>query len=199
MSSLPRNIARFALGYAAMLEGTAALVRHRERSAAFKSATERAIALDRRLVVVGDPDAGFHTRFMRAYGCGDVCVDLNGCPKCPMTVVADITKGPVAGVADDSAVVFVSCVLEYVSNVDAALKEISRMAGSAENAFVVTVQPWTLTARLYPQARWRLTSPSASSTTVAMAPVGFEEKLVATAALSVLAAAAFWPRKDRGR
>lgn len=195
--SLPRNIARFALGYAALVEGGAALVRFRERSVAFRSAMERAVALDRRLVVIGDPDAGFHTRFMRAYGCGDVCVDLNGCPKCPMTIVADITKGPVPGVADDSAVVFVSCVLEYVANVDNALKEISRMAGSPENAFVVTVQPWTLTARLYPQARWRLTAPSAASTTVSMAAVGFEEKLVATAALGVLAVAAFWP-KGRG-
>ena len=52
---------------------------------------ERAIALDRRLVVIGDPDAGFHTRFMRAYGCGDVCVEMNGCPSSPGTVVADLT------------------------------------------------------------------------------------------------------------
>lgn len=195
--SLPQNIARFALGYAALVEGGAALVRFRERSVAFRSAMDRAVALDRRLVVIGDPDAGFHTRFMRAYGCGDICVDLNGCPKCPMTVVSDITKGPVPGVADDTAVVFVSCVLEYVANVDMALQEISRMAGSPENAFIVTVQPWTLTARLYPQARWRLTSPPAASTTVSMAAVGFEEKLVATAALGLLAAAAFWP-KGRG-
>jgi hypothetical protein len=76
-------------------------------------AMERASALGRRLVVIGDPDAGLHTRLMRAYGCGDVCVDLNGCPRCPVTVVADITKGPIADIADDSAVVFVSCVFEY--------------------------------------------------------------------------------------
>jgi hypothetical protein len=91
--SLHKNVARFALGYAALVEGGAALVRFRERSVAFTSAMERAIALDRRLVVIGDPDAGFHTRFMRAYGCGDVCVDLNGCPKCPMTVVRTSPRG----------------------------------------------------------------------------------------------------------
>ena len=86
--SLPRSAARFVLGYVGLVEGTAAMIRFRERKAAFQAAAERAAALDRRLVVIGDPDAGMHTRLMRAYGCGDVCVDLNGCPKCPLTVVA---------------------------------------------------------------------------------------------------------------
>ncbi|PCC74683.1 hypothetical protein NAEX_07780 [Nannocystis exedens] len=54
------------------------------------------MALGRRLVVIGDPDAGMHTRLMRAYGCGDLCIDMNGCPRCLITVVADITKGPIA-------------------------------------------------------------------------------------------------------
>ena len=133
-----KTIARLTLGYAALVEGSAALVRFRERSAAFKSASERAATLGRKLVVVGDPDAGMHTRLLRAYGCGDVCVDLNGCPKCPVTVVADITRGPIPDLADDSAVVFVSCVLEYVGDLDAALREIARIAGSPDNIFVVT-------------------------------------------------------------
>ncbi len=94
--------------------------RFRERTVAFMSAMERAAALGRRLVVIGDPDDGMHTRLARAYGCGDVCVDLNGCPKCPMTIVADITKGPVPELAADSSVVFVACVLEYVPDLEAA-------------------------------------------------------------------------------
>ena len=194
--SLPRSAARFVLGYVGLVEGTAALIRFRERRAAFEAAVERASALDRRLVVIGDPDAGLHTRLMRAYGCGDVCVDTNGCPKCPMTIVADITKGPIPDLADDSAVVFVSCVLEYVIDLDAALREIARIAGSADNVFVVTVQPWTLTARLYPGARWRGTVTSASGTQqVSMAPVGLDEKLAMTGALGLTLVAAFWPRR----
>ena len=86
--SLPRSAARFILGYVGLVEGTAALIRFRERGAAFTAAVERASALERRLIVIGYPDAGMHTRLMRAYGCGDVCVDAHGCPKCPMTVVA---------------------------------------------------------------------------------------------------------------
>jgi hypothetical protein len=196
--TLPRTAARFVLGYVGLVEGTAALIRFRERRAAFELAVQRAAALDRRLVVIGDPDAGMHTRLMRAYGCGDVCVDMNGCPKCPMTIVADITKGPIPDVPDNSAVVFVSCVLEYVTDIDAALREIARIAGSADNVFVVTVQPWTLTARLYPGARWRGTVSSGSATqAVHMTPVTLEEKLVMTGALGLAMAAAFWPWRAR--
>ncbi|MDC0720905.1 hypothetical protein [Nannocystis bainbridge] len=194
--ALPKLAARVILGYVGLVEGTAALIRFKERSTAFQMAAERATALGRRLVVVGDPDAGMHTRLMRAYGCGDVCIDMNGCPGCPITIVADITKGPVADIADDSSVVFVSCVLEYVSDLNAALREIARLAGSPENVFVVTVQPWTLTARLYPGARWRGTvGNAAGAQTVDMKQVGLEEKLVVTGALGLALAAAFWPRK----
>ena len=99
--SLPKLAARLVLGYVGVVEGTAALIRFRERTAAFELAMQRASALGRRLIVIGDPDAGMHTRLMRAYGCGDVCVDLDGCPRCPVTVVADITKGPITDIADD--------------------------------------------------------------------------------------------------
>ena len=194
--SIPKLAARVVLGYAAAVEGAAALIRHRERTWAFEAASDRAAALGRRLVVIGDPDAGFHTRLMRAYGCGDVCVDLNGCPKCPVTVVADITAGPVADVADDSAVVFVSCVLEYVADLQPALLELSRMAGSPDNVFIVGVQPWTLTARLYPGARWRGTIGSQGGAPVVdMRPVGLGEKLAATGALGLTLAIAFWPKR----
>ena len=193
-----KTLARIALGYAAAVESAAALVRFRERTSAFRLAVDRAAALGRPLVVIGDPDGGMHTRLLRAYGCGDVCVDLNGCPKCPVTVVADITKGPIPGIADDSSVVFVSCVLEYVKELDAALREIARIAGSSDNVFIVTVQPWTLTARLYPGARWRGTvQPNGSGQGVDMKPVSLEEKLAATGLLGLALAAAFWPQGGR--
>lgn len=190
----PRSAARLILAYVALVEGCAALIRFRERSLAFKTAAERADALARRLIVIGDPDAGFHTRLMRAYGCGDVCVDMNGCPRCPVTVVADITK-KIPGVDDDSAVVFISCVLEYVVDLNAALAEILRIAGSHDNIFLVFVQPWTLTARLYPGARWRGAANGLDEPGVAMTAVGLEEKVITTAALGLLAATAFWPQK----
>ena len=196
--SLPKLAARVVLGYVGLVEGTAALIRFRERPRAFQVAVQPASGLGRPLIVVGDPDVGMYTRLMRAYGCGDVCVDLDGCPRCPVTVVADITKGPIPDIADDSAVVFVSCVFEYVAELDAALREVSRIAGSPENVFVVTVQPWTLTARLYPGAHWRGTvSSAAGGQTVDMERVSLEEKLIVSGALGLALAAAFWPERRR--
>ena len=68
---------------------------------------------------------------------------------CPNFVQADICKK--IPLADNSAVIFVSCVLEYVSDVDAAMKELMRVSGG--NLFVARVEPWTLTAYLYPGAQ----------------------------------------------
>ena len=189
-----RRLARLALGGALMTEAVMALHRFEARQRAFDAAARRAALLQRPLVVVGDPDAGAHTRIIRAYGCGDVCVDMNGCPRCPVTVVADITK-KIPGVDDDSAVVFISCVLEYVVDLNAALTEILRIAGSHDNIFLVFVQPWTLTARLYPGAHWRGAANGPNEPGVAMTAVGLEEKVITSAALGLLAATAFWPQK----
>lgn len=149
-----RTLARLTLGALALAEGGLSFQRWQTRRDVYLAAMRRANELGRPLVVVGDPDAGAHTRLMRAYGCGDVCVDLHGCPLCPTVRIADITASPVPGIADDSAVVFASCVLEYVADADAALRELHRMAGGRDNLFIVLVQPWTLTAYLYPGARW---------------------------------------------
>jgi len=148
------TLARLALGGVGLAEGGIALRRFERRRRAFAAAARRAAELGRPLVVVGDPDAGAHTRLMRAYDCGDLCIDLHGCPHCRVMQAADLTAGPVPGIANDSVVVFVSCVLEYVSDPESALGELRRMAGSAENLFIVFVDPWSVTAALYPGANW---------------------------------------------
>jgi SAM-dependent methyltransferase len=148
-----RAVSGALLGLTAVLEGFAAVRRFQARNEQFAAAQRRAVALGRTLVVVGDPDAGLHTRLARAYPCGDVCVDINGCPACPMQVVADLTRDRLP-FTDDSVVVFVACVLEYVADLRPAMEELMRVAGP-DNLFIVTVQPWTITAALYPGATWR--------------------------------------------
>ncbi len=115
------------------------------RSTVYRSAAVRASQLGKPLVVVGAPDGGVTA----GYGCGDLTVDLFPSGVCPVPVVADVTKK--LPFADDSAVVFVSCVLEYVSDFNRALKELRRVAG--KNLYVVRVEPWTLAAYLYPGAK----------------------------------------------
>lgn len=128
--------------------------RRHERGAVYALARKRANLLGRPLVVVGDPYNGVTA----GYPCGDVTVDLHPSGRCPRSIASDITKS--LPLPTDSAVVFVACVLEYVSDVNAAMRELLRVAGSRDNLFVVRVEPWTLTAYLYPGARRTL--PAAS-------------------------------------
>jgi len=98
--------------------------------------------------------AAARTRPERAYPCGDVCIDLTGCPACPISIPANIEE-TIPLIEDDSVVVFVSCVLEYVNDVDAATAELMRIAGAEENLFRVVVDPLSVTSFLYPGAHWR--------------------------------------------
>ena len=79
-------------------ESGMALRRFEARRRGFEAAARRASALGRPLIVVGDPDAGAHTRLVRAYECGDLCIDLRGCPRCQVMQAVDlpkdITQGP---------------------------------------------------------------------------------------------------------
>ena len=174
--------ARLALASLMAYEAGVAIWRHRRRTAVYEQAVARANELGRPLVVIGDPDAGLHTRLARAYGCGAVCVDLRGCPACPVSVAADITR-TVPQIEDDSAVVFVSCVFEYVGDVEAACREVLRIAGEAENVFLVYVDPWTMTSWVYPGARWRRTARG-------WRPVRVGERAVLLGAVSLLSVAA---------
>lgn len=149
-----RYVPLTALGLLGAVEAAGALNRHAERSELYEQAQTRARLLGRPLLVIGDPDAGAHTRILPAYGCGDECVDLNGCPNCDVSYQVDITR--FTGIPDDSRVVFVACVLEYVDDFEAAWSELLRIAGDKDNLFVATVQPWTFTGSLYPGARWHL-------------------------------------------
>jgi hypothetical protein len=114
------------------------------RSTIYEQARAAANELGRPLVVIGAPDGGVTA----GYGCGDVTFDLAP-SSCPNAMRVDVTKR--TPLADNSCVVFCSCVLEYVHDVDAALAEIRRISGG--HAFFVGVPPWTLTAYLYPGAK----------------------------------------------
>jgi hypothetical protein len=189
-----RTFARITLGGLALTEGALAAQRWQARREVYDRAARRAAELHRPLVVVGDPDAGAHTRLYRAYGCGDLCVDINGCPMCQVVQVADIAAGPVPGVADDAAVIFVSCVLEYVDDAAAAVRELLRMAGSPDNLFMVSVQPWTLTAALYPRARWTVVR---DANTVSLRPVSRLYKATVAGALAGLCVTTLLPSSGR--
>lgn len=139
---------------AVLFEGVTGLYRYGERARLFKQAQARALELRKPLVVIGAPNAGGLTAVIGSpYGCGDLCVDLHGCPECGRQVAVDITKDPIP-LPQDSAVVFVSCVLEYVDDINAAWAELKRVGGA--NVFVAIVGGGTLTSYAFPGAKWVL-------------------------------------------
>ena len=172
-------IALTVAAFTAAAELISANARFRTRRERYAEAQEQARALGRPLLVVGDPDAGLHTRMGRAYGCGDVCTDLHGCPACARSITADLTQGPVPGLENDSCVVFASCVLEYIPDIEAAWHELLRIAGDRSRLHLVTVAPWTLTSVLYPGARWALTE--YADGTLGAAPITSGRKLTTLA------------------
>lgn len=115
-----------------------------DRHALYDRAKTHARALGLPLIVVGAPDQGPTP----GPGCGDLCLDIAP-TACPCSMQLDITK-PIP-IPNDSAVIFVSCVLEYVENFEAAWRELQRIAPN--RVYVCRVQPWTLTAHLYPGAQ----------------------------------------------
>jgi len=124
--------------------------RAHRRTVIYNQALERAQEMRLPLVVVGAPDRGA----TRGPGCGDLCLDI-GDSICPRFIKADI--GQHIPLQDDSAVVFVSCVLEYVEDYDAAMEELQRVSGG--RLYIVRVEPWTLTAYLYPGAKRTIPAP----------------------------------------
>ena len=126
-------------------EGLWWCVRRHRRGIIYKQALAHARAIGRPLVVIGAPDA----EVTSGYGCGDITVDLVGSKSCPTVIPADITKPLMFH--DDSVVVAVFCVLEYVDDYGAALSELYRISGG--HLFVVHVEPHTFTAHMYPGAK----------------------------------------------
>lgn len=120
-------------------------VRRHRRASAYARALSRARALGRPLAVIGAPDGGV----TGGYGCGDITIDLAPCLCCPNAVQADVCDR--LPLPDNSAVIFVSCVLEYVADLDAAMREIDRV--SCGERYIAHVEPWTATAYAYPGAR----------------------------------------------
>jgi len=115
-----------------------------DRKTIYERALAHARAIGLPLIVVGAPDRGATS----GPGCGDLVIDIHP-SRSANFLQADITK-PLP-IPSDAAVVFVSCVLEYVTDFDAAWQELQRIAPG--RVYICRVPPWTLSAYLYPGAQ----------------------------------------------
>lgn len=126
--------------------------RQYDRLTIFNLAKQRAKQLKKPLIVIGDPYNGkasrFYSKFYKTYDCGDETVDLTGAPRCPNGIKNDIYSY-LKSKPQNYGVIFVSCVLEYVDNIDETIKELYRVSGSKDNLFVVRVNDKSLAAYIY--------------------------------------------------
>ena len=78
---------------------------------------------------------------MRAYDCGDICLDLYGCNKCQNQIKGDLLK-ELKKIKSNQYVIFESCVLEYIDKKyhNEILKELNRVSGG--NYFFVRIKPY---------------------------------------------------------
>jgi hypothetical protein len=121
-----------------------------KRKQIYNVAKQKAIETKKPLMIIGDPDNGA-TNFVvgRSYDCGNLCVDITGCPKCSNGIKLKV-EDYLPTLESNSYVLFVSCVLEYVDskNIDFTFSEIKRVSGG--DYFIVSVEPYSITDLFYP-------------------------------------------------
>ena len=186
------SMARLGLGGVAVAETAATWTRWEQRRRLFLAADARARQLGRPLLVVLPRKEGWFNRSMRLYEYGARYPDIFSRRNSPVIFADSLARG--VAVQGDSAVVYVACVLEYVTDLRRSMDEILRIAGEPENIYIVTVQPWTLTASLYPGAQW---AGIADKHVVAMARVTTTHKAIAAGVLAGASLLALWPARRK--
>ena len=123
--------------------------RKRRRKKIYKLALQRTKKTGKRLFIIGDPNNDNKSIDGKAdYGCGDICIDKEtGCDICP-NGIKDSIENFLPKLPDNSYVVFVSCVLEYVDNFEMVKKELFRVSGG--DLFIVNIEPYTLKTTFFP-------------------------------------------------
>jgi len=127
------------------------IIRNVKKRVLFARAKRCASRKGKELVVLGSPHLDLRTGGVISYitektigptyGCGDVCVDITGCPGCCSSYTGDILnylkeKPP------KSCVLFSSGVLEFTENFSAIKKEIERTCVAN---FTDYYEPWNIT------------------------------------------------------
>jgi len=135
----------------------AMVVRRQKRRDLFNQALDAAKNKRKKLIVVGDPDGYWVSRFTgRDFDCGDLCVDPKACPKCSAQAVGDVAQ-VLSQFAGNDAVIFVNTgVLEREKDITTALAQLKRVSGG--DLFISTLEPYLPSAFLWPNKRRVITA-----------------------------------------
>lgn len=147
-------LGKIALAYLGIEAADALVIRRLWRRRTYRLAVERAKALGLPLIVVGAPKAGYINDVVGVdYGCGTLCIDAEGCkPTCKEQIRGRL-EDVLPRFAPHSAVIYVSCTLEYVDDLPKVASELERVAAPG-GLFIVRVAPGSSTFWLWPGAKW---------------------------------------------
>ena len=124
------------------------IIRKLKRKIYYKKAVKRAKETNKKLLVIGDPYNGIASIVTGLdYKCGDVCIDLTGCPKCENAI-----KGKLEDILPtlnlNEYVIYISCVLEYVDDLNGIMTHLNKL--NKDDLFIVNVEWYSLMAYFYP-------------------------------------------------
>ena len=105
----------------------------------YKEALEKAKKQNKKLLVLGNPytiSGNFITLVTETYGCGDICIDMNGCGKCK-NVISDKIENVLNKFESNNYIIFESGLLEVVDEdkLNYIVNELYRIAGCKENIY----------------------------------------------------------------
>jgi hypothetical protein len=124
------------------------LIRKIKRRIVYQKAKKRARLTGKKLLVIGDPYNGIASKSTGIdYSCGDICIDLTGCPMCPESVKGRL-EDTIGTLKMDDYIIYISCVLEYVDDLEYINKFLDKT--SKEDLFVVNVEWYSFMAWFYP-------------------------------------------------
>ena len=125
------------------------LLRKYKRRYVFKMANSRAKLTGKKLLVIGDPYNGIASKTTGTdYSCGDLCLDLTGCPMCSGNSIKGRLEDTIGSINLNDYVVFISCVLEYTDDLPSINFYLDKM--NQQDLFVVNVEWYSFMAWFYP-------------------------------------------------
>ena len=94
------------------------ILRKIKRRIVYAKAKQRSLETGKKLLVIGDPYNGLASKTTGCdYGCGDLCMDLTGCPNCPKTIKGRL-EDTITDIKLNEYIIYISCVLEYVDDIE---------------------------------------------------------------------------------
>ncbi len=124
------------------------IIRKIKRRIVFSKAKKRTAETGKKLLIIGDPYNGVASKSTGIdYDCGDLCLDITGCPNCPESVKGRL-EDTIAKINLNEYVIYISCVLEYTNDLDYIQSFLNKV--DPKNLFVVNVEWYSLMAYFYP-------------------------------------------------